>query len=115
MLTEFQYKTAYNVSLAALSEAKGTLLAERGISVSEDPRTANPSLQLTGQAKTDVQMKKAAFEPSQNADAPVKPKTWNFSISIGWDKPLQIKGTVSAGQSPLVDGVAGGRFDSRQG
>ncbi len=39
VMTEFQDKTAYNISLAALSEAKGTLLADRGITVLEDPRT----------------------------------------------------------------------------
>jgi outer membrane protein TolC len=33
--TEAQYKTTYNISLAALGEAKGTLLADRGIVVAQ--------------------------------------------------------------------------------
>jgi RNA polymerase sigma factor (sigma-70 family) len=33
MATEFQYKTLYNIALTALSEAKGTLLADREIAV----------------------------------------------------------------------------------
>jgi phage terminase Nu1 subunit (DNA packaging protein) len=33
MATEFQYKTLYNIMLTALSEAKGTLLADREIAV----------------------------------------------------------------------------------
>ena len=35
--TEAQYKTTYNVSLAALAEAKGTLLADRNIVIAEGP------------------------------------------------------------------------------
>jgi outer membrane protein TolC len=40
--TEARYKTTYNIALAALSEAKGTLLADRGIVVAEGPRTRRP-------------------------------------------------------------------------
>ena len=36
--TEARYKTTYNISLAALSEAKGTLLADRNIVAAEGPR-----------------------------------------------------------------------------
>jgi outer membrane protein TolC len=103
VVTEFQYKTAYNVSLAALSEAKGTLLADRGINVSKSARSTDAKPQLTTQAKLDDQTKKASIEQAQDAEAPAKPKTWSFSISIGWDKPLQIKGTIS------VDEPAAGR------
>jgi Outer membrane efflux protein len=43
--TVAHYKTTYNISIAALSEAKGTLLADRGIAISEPPdrRTQRPS------------------------------------------------------------------------
>jgi hypothetical protein len=42
----------------------------------------------------------ASYESAQTGPAAqtapdAKPKTWAFSISIGWDKPLQIKGTIS--------------------
>ncbi len=36
--TEAQYRSTYNVSLAALAEAKGTLLADRNIAIAEGPR-----------------------------------------------------------------------------
>ena len=124
---EARYKIMYNISLAALSEAKGTLLADRNIVVAEGPKPVRPvqiareprfaigitpspfaapyietdtglalaKPQLTTQAKLDDQTKKASIAQAQNAEAPAKPKTWSFSISIGWDKPLQIKGTIS--------------------
>jgi outer membrane protein TolC len=95
VVTEFQYKTAYNVSLATLSESKGTLLADRGIVFSEPACSTTATPQLTALVKMDDQTKKASIEQAQNAEAPAKPKTWSFSISIGWDKPLQIKGTIS--------------------
>jgi outer membrane protein TolC len=43
--TEAQYKATYTFSLAALAEAKGTLLAERDIVIAEGPHSVNPSVQ----------------------------------------------------------------------
>src|SRR5262249_15753086 len=40
--TEAQYKAAYNVSIAALEEAKGTLLAYDNIVIAEGPRKKKP-------------------------------------------------------------------------
>ena len=37
MATEAQYKTTYNISIVALEEAKGTLLAYDNIAVAEGP------------------------------------------------------------------------------
>jgi hypothetical protein len=34
-------------------------------------------------------------EPVAKTSPDAKPKTWTFSISLGWEKPLQIKGTIS--------------------
>jgi outer membrane protein TolC len=95
---EARYKMMYNISLAALSEAKGTLLADRNIIVTEPRQQKTATSHLATQAKTDDQMKQASFEQAQNTAAQSKPITWNFSISIGWDKPLQIKGTISVDQ-----------------
>jgi outer membrane protein TolC len=43
--TEAQYKSTYNIALAALAEAKGTLLAERTIVIADGPRRVNPYVQ----------------------------------------------------------------------
>jgi outer membrane protein TolC len=140
--TEARHKAAYIVSLADLSAAKGTLLADRNIVVAEGPKRVHPlrisqtktarsfsviaSLEatdtvsvgggtmlsesaepaiakphMTTPSKADDQAKRASFEPNQNREAPGKPKTWSFSISIGWDKPVQIKGTISV-EDPTV-------------
>jgi hypothetical protein len=101
--TEAQFLATYNISLAALAEAKGTLLADRGIVVANGPLPANAKSPLTAHAKTDDQTKQASFEPAKSDATISKPKTWNFSFSIGWDKPLQVKGTIS------VDEPAGAR------
>ena len=45
--TEAQYKTTYNISLAALAEAKGTLLADRNIVISEGPRSRKAHVTAT--------------------------------------------------------------------
>ncbi len=44
--TEAQYKTTYNISLAALAEAKGTLLADRNIVIAEGPNSRKPYVQV---------------------------------------------------------------------
>ena len=49
--TEAQYKTTYNVSLAALAEAKGTLLADRNIVIAEGPRPRKPYVQACEDAQ----------------------------------------------------------------
>ncbi|MGP0069089.1 MAG: TolC family protein [Isosphaeraceae bacterium] len=45
--TEAQYQTTYNVALAALAEAKGTLLADRDIVIATGPKRRNPYIQAT--------------------------------------------------------------------
>jgi outer membrane protein TolC len=95
---ESQYKATYNISLAAMSEAKGTLLSDRNIVIAESARHYRDM--QAAQAKIDEQTKTALYEPTKNeptASTPTesKPKTWTFSFSIGWDKPLPIKGAIS--------------------
>ncbi len=43
--TEAQYKATYNIALAALAEAKGTLLTDRGIAIAEGPHPRKPYIQ----------------------------------------------------------------------
>jgi outer membrane protein TolC len=103
--TESRYVATYNISLAALSEAKGTLLADRDVVVAEKRRT-HPSCHAACDKKDD-QAKLASLEPpksapeakSQPSDA--KRRSWTSSISIGGDKPTQIKGTISVDCGPL--------------
>jgi outer membrane protein TolC len=198
--TEAQYKSTYNVSLAALAEAKGTLLAERNIVIAEGPhprkayihaaRRQGPvplavpamaaipepaAMRVPGQwaaiahpfkwkGTQDLMTVAAAFSPEMpqalevprvgafimppvlsvndatcrgtkpeatstmatkrdtsgtsakcdsactltkaddastavKTNAPAKAKTWTFSISIGGTNPLQIKGTITEGET----------------
>ena len=45
MATEAQYKTTYNISIVALEEAKGTLLAYDNIAVAEGPHPRKAYIQ----------------------------------------------------------------------
>jgi outer membrane protein TolC len=113
--TEAQYKTAYNISLAALEEAKGTLLAFDNIVVAESPRKRTITAVVAAESKSDSPVVKTAFTsenptaidglpplPRDTNDAPkcstpAKSRTWSFTITLGGAKPLQIKGTITAG------------------
>ncbi len=116
--TESQYKTTYNISLAALEEAKGTLLERKNIIVADlshpNPNPANaqpakPAKHDLAAAKPDSQVVTASMKAEQPkpaevtkaaaAPAPASTKTWTFSISIGRKKPLKIKGTIKATES----------------
>jgi hypothetical protein len=95
---ESEYKVTYNVSLVAMSEAKGTLLGDRNIVVAESAghyRDMQAAL-----AKIDEQTKTASFEPAQAEPADMtpldaKPDTRSPSISFGRENPLKFKGTIS--------------------
>ncbi len=104
--TEAQYKTTYNISIAALEEAKGTLLAYDNIVVAERPHPRKPFPHPTvgadqasrDKARPDNQVVTASFqaEKAKEGDVPAKVKTWTFSLSIGGANPLVIKGTITA-------------------
>ena len=108
LATEHQYLATYNISLAALSEAKGTLLADRNIVVAERPRPTQR--RYVAAIKTDDQTKKSSFEPAKSepaktepatgTSAETKPGTWTISISIGSALPVRITGTYSPGGQP---------------
>jgi hypothetical protein len=111
--TEAQYKATYSTSIVALSEAKGTLLADYGIVVAEPkPRRAiaasqpkpdaavKPSV-FTGPDKTEpapaplheliglgpmpgsASECREAKKAASPADAAPATKTWTFSLTIG--------------------------------
>ncbi len=122
--TEAQYKTTYNISIAALEEAKGTLLAYDNIVIAEQPHPRKATrAPLSGTdrvnlvaSKPDNQVVTAAFTDERPKDLKVpqskpescagdsnKPalpaaKTWTFSLSIGGANPVQIKGTITASE-----------------
>jgi hypothetical protein len=94
---EHQYLTTYNISLAAQSQAKGTLLSDRNIVVAEGPRPAKTwraaHVKIDDQAmKTSLEATKTNQAGGTAADA--KPGIWTFSIRIG-ALPIEIKGTYS--------------------
>jgi outer membrane protein TolC len=120
--TEAQYKATYNISIVALEEAKGTLLAYDNISVAEGPRPRKayvrardmraeqrsspikPDEHVMAASVTAATPANAAVSPakascsgdSSQTATPAKAKTWTFSITIGGAKPLQIKGTITS-------------------
>ena len=86
VVQEAQYKCSYNTSLAALEEAKGTLLSERSIVLAPKPRgtaakwagvasTRVVEGPRTGVFGTDLEIKPATFAPQADATSePVAPK-----------------------------------------
>jgi hypothetical protein len=126
--TEAQYRATYNISIVALEEAKGTLLAYDSIAVAEGPRPRKAYIQARdiqngggqshikpdGPIKPDQRVKIASFvdEPKGvkaspikaegssdvKAATPPKARTWTFSFSIGGTNSLQIKGTITSGE-----------------
>jgi hypothetical protein len=128
--TEAQYKTTYNISIVALEEAKGTLLAYDDIVVAEAPQPSRPAparpvgadLATSGPVKSDRQVKTASLVDESNdvvasatqardsGDAPrdatpPKTRTWTFSVSIGRTNPWQIKGTITSSEATTAPGA----------
>jgi outer membrane protein TolC len=123
--TEAQYWTTYNISIVALEEAKGTLLAYDNIVVAERPRPLRPlpvrpaggDLATPGPAKSDHQVMTASLvderkgvkasaknAPGSGDATPPKASTWTFSFSIGGTNSLQIKGTITSSEgTPVPD------------
>jgi hypothetical protein len=66
-------KTTYNLSLAARSEATGTILTDHNVVVNEGPRSTDSS--RAAHAKTDDQTKPARLEPANGTSTEPKPKT----------------------------------------
>jgi outer membrane protein TolC len=64
--TEAQYQTTYNVAMAALAEAKGTLLADRNIAIAEGPHPRKAYAEAT-QSQQPVPAVSALPAPGQGA------------------------------------------------
>jgi hypothetical protein len=114
---EAQFKSAYNISIVGLQEAKGTLLADRGIIVAEVAH--RPKVVAT--RKEDEHARTASFDPAaegrqrpqprfkgpsetkqagageSSSKAEPETRTWKFSVSIGGANPLKIDGTITPG------------------
>ena len=92
---EALYKSSYNTSIAALEEAKGTLLDVDKITVIEGP--ASPRRHVS--AKVD-QVAPASFEgpavaPVAPANAPPAPTTYKLRAKLGGVKLLEVEVEVS--------------------
>ena len=105
--TEAQYKSSYNTSIAALEEAKGTLLAYDHITVADGPAPRKTYIQgkddRLAQGKDD-QLAPAAFDgPSPKPEvapspAPAAPTSYKIKAKIGGLKVLEIE--VEASPTP---------------
>jgi RNA polymerase sigma factor (sigma-70 family) len=108
--SEAQYKATYNISMAAVEEAKGTLLEFDKIIVTDAPEGKNAS-QV---ARSDGAVKPASHQPEPLGPAPVSPggpaaptratdetakpdsagKTYSFHLTIGsGPRPFEIPGS----------------------
>jgi Outer membrane efflux protein len=95
---ESQHNVTYNISLAAMFEANGTLLSDRNIVIAESAQASRRMRAVNAMIDEQIRTTScdpARTEPALNTSPDTKPKKCTFSISIGWDKPLQIKGAIS--------------------
>jgi outer membrane protein TolC len=102
--TEAQYKVTYNIALAALAEAKGTLLAERSIVIADGPSRVNPNVQkakspepvpLPMPAIAAIQVKADTTAPADGATIP-RPR---------WKGTRDLKAVAAAFASDLPQDV----------
>src|SRR5262249_25784067 len=122
---EAQYRTTYNISIVALEEAKGTLLAYDNIAVADRPRPLQPlpvrpaggDLATPRPVKSDHQVMTTALiderkdakasaknAPGSDDATPPKARTWTFSFAIEGTNSLQIKGTITSSEgTPAPD------------
>jgi RNA polymerase sigma factor (sigma-70 family) len=122
---EAQYKTAYNVSIFAFEEAKGTLLEHEQIAVAEGPRTGAPMI-----AWRDIGVRPTSNSPfytktrpavapdrfveppgaptaqpsdaSPDAGAGGKTVSFKFTVGIG-STPVEIRGSFTIAPVPPVN------------
>ncbi|WP_435008514.1 TolC family protein [Tundrisphaera lichenicola] len=101
---EAQFLASYNTSIAALEEAKGTLLTHDGINLAEGPS----SEKVYAQAKDD-RVAPAAFETPTPAPAPVAPApptpqagptTYKLRAKLGGIKVWEIELEINQGPAP---------------
>jgi hypothetical protein len=102
---EAQFKTSYNISIVALEEAKGTLLAYENVAVTEPVRPAP-----VDDRSRDEKAKAASFEGPEpaccdakaghatvgapQAHAPGKTVSFQMTVGVG-GKPIEIKGSFT--------------------
>ena len=93
---EAEFQTNYNVSLIALEEGKGTLLAYRHVAIQEPiaaaERQATSSVAPARTVDPDVKQTGAETEPSP---APAPARNVSFDITIGEVRPIRVRGTIS--------------------
>jgi len=109
---EAQFKAAYNISLLALEEAKGTLLERKKITLVDGPKPARAG-------KKDDRAKVASFEEKAeppkadggDAKTAVAPKdggkTVSFGLTIGTGpNPVEIRGSFTVAPAKKADATA---------
>src|SRR5262249_50641139 len=108
---EAQFRTGYNISIVALEEAKGTLLAYDNIAMADEPTPpAAPARGVPGAIEEtagdrmrwrpsgDRDVVRTGLETAQDrapgaTEAPTPPTTIEFDIAIGRSEPIRIRGS----------------------
>ena len=87
---ESEYRSSYNTAIAALEEAKGTLLARDGITVAEGP----VSRRFDPPAKTDAVVR-ASFPKPEPVTPPAAAARYKLKASLGGMKLIEIEVEVA--------------------
>jgi hypothetical protein len=105
MATEFQYKTLYNIALTALSEAKGTLLADREIAVIDVVEGVRNGI---ANDKRDHRLETTSLALSSRADSVSAP-----ALPAGAAEPTPSSSTAPQGGDSVPDEVLPAAIASR--
>jgi outer membrane protein TolC len=97
---EAQFKTTYNISIAALEEAKGTLLAYDNIAVAEGPHPRKAYLQAHDQQAAHRQLRVPQ-------DGPYRPAPITGPPGPDWTPPVPTPGEDPPGPGPALPAPAG--------
>ena len=98
---EAQYKTSYNTSIAAMEEAKGTLLAYNNVAVEEGPQPAKAYLQARDLMDAHVRSPKVGSGPAN----PTIPSGNSMPDPV---QPVQIPGAPPRSALPPFPAPVGG-------
>lgn len=107
---EADFLACYNTAIAALEEAKGTLLDHDGVAIAYHPGGQTTAAALASDAMVrPASLDLVAMPPALTSPAPVAGKTYSFQMTIGGGpKPIEIRGsfTVSPATAPATPATA---------
>jgi hypothetical protein len=89
---EAQFQTAYNVALASLEEARGTLLDARQVTVEDETASAPRATSSEPADAVDPEIERTTIEVDPAATSARKV---TFDLTIGAARPIRVRGTIT--------------------